>query len=194
MKEKVRKELTVMAKVYIFLADGFEEIEGLTVVDLLRRVGIEIDMVSVTDNLYVTGSHNIEIKADILFEDAEFDDGDMLVLPGGMPGSRSLGAHEGLDLLLRSWSSKGKKIAAICAAPTVLGNKGLLQGKNVTCFPGFEEELIGANIKNAGVVEDGNIITSKGMGTAIDFSLAIIKTLLNEETATKIAKTIQYAR
>lgn len=183
-----------MAKVYIFLANGYEEIEGLTVVDLLRRVGIEIVMVSITGGLYVTGSHQITSKADVLFENTDLSDADMLVLPGGMPGTKNLNAHEGLDQLLKDFAQKNKKLSAICAAPSVLGSKGLLNGKKATCYPGYEEALIGAKIKKDDVVEDGNIITSKGMGTAIDFSLAIISNLAGKAEADKIAKGIQYAR
>lgn len=181
-----------MAKVYIFLADGYEEIEGLTVVDLLRRAAIEIVMVSVTGNRNVTGSHQITSIADVLFEDVDFADADMLVLPGGMPGTSNLINHKGLDSLLKQFYEKGKTLAAICAAPSVLGMKGLLQGKEATCYPGFEEKLIGANIRNTSVVVDGNVITSKGLGTAIDFSLSIIKYLKGEDEANRIAKVIQY--
>ncbi len=181
-----------MAKVYIFLANGFEEIEGLTVVDLLRRANIEITMVSITGSQYVAGSHRIEVKADALFEDLDYSDADMLVLPGGMPGTKYLSEHVGLDKLLKTFHSSGKKLSAICAAPSVLGSKGLLQGKEATCFPGFEESLVGAKVKNKAVVMDGSIITSKGMGTAIDFSLALIRSLASEEEAANIASSIQY--
>ncbi len=181
-----------MAKVYIFMANGFEEIEGLTVVDLLRRANIEIVMVSITEDLYVTGSHQIMVKTDVLFESVDFSDGDMLVLPGGMPGTKYLAEHVGLDELLKKFQGKGKKLAAVCAAPSVLGSKGLLKGKNATCYPGFEDALLGAHVKNDVVVMDGNIITSRGMGTAIDFSLAIIKSISGEAEAEKIANAIQY--
>jgi len=181
-----------MAKVYIFLANGYEEIEGLTVVDLLRRAGIETIMVSVTGDLFVTGAHHIVSKTDILFEESDYVDADMLVLPGGMPGTTNLLEHKGLDTLLREFHSKGKKLAAICAAPKVLGNKGLLKGVKVTCFPGSEEGLIGAHIVNADVAVDGNFITSKAMGTAIDFSLALISALSSKEEASRIAQSIYY--
>ena len=181
-----------MAKVYIFLANGFEEIEGLTVVDLLRRANIDITMVSITGELFVTGSHMIMTKADVLFENADFSHADMLVLPGGMPGTKYLAEHAGLDQLLKKFHSKGKKLSAICAAPSVLGSKGLLKGKKATCYPGYEDVLLGASIKNDAVVADGNIITSKGLGTAMDFSLALIKDLAREAEAAKIAKGIQY--
>ena len=182
-----------MAKVYLFLANGFEEIEGLTVVDLLRRANIEILMVSITDDLIVTGSHKISTKADIMFEQTDYSDADMLVLPGGMPGTKYLSEHQGLDELLKQFHEKGKKLSAICAAPSVLGTKGLLNCKNATCYPGFEESLVGAIVTKEAVVMDGNIITSKGMGTAIDFSLSIIKSLVGEAEASRIAKSIQYA-
>ena len=153
-----------MVKVYLFLANGFEEIEGLTVVDLLRRANIEIVMVSITGDLYVTGSHQITTKADVLFEKADYSDADMLVLPGGMPGTKYLSEHRGLDELLKQFFGKGKKLSAICAAPSVLGAKGILKGKHATCYPGFEEALDGAIVTNEAVVIDENIITSKGMG------------------------------
>jgi 4-methyl-5(b-hydroxyethyl)-thiazole monophosphate biosynthesis len=181
-----------MAKVYLFLADGYEEIEGLTVVDLLRRANVGITTVSITGDLFVTGSHHIITKADALFENVDFSDADMLVLPGGMPGTNYLKTHAGLDRLLRQFHTEGKKLAAICAAPGVLGIKGLLQGKNATCYPGHEALLTGAHLKNTSVVEDGNIITSKGMGTAIDFALAIIGNLSGRAAAEKLAETIQY--
>jgi len=181
-----------MAKVYVFLADGYEEIEGLTVVDLLRRAKIDIVMVSVTGNINVTGSHNITTIADILFEEVDFSDADMLVLPGGMPGTTHLMEHGGLDKLLRDFHAKDKPLAAICAAPRVLGTKGLLVGKNATCFPGNEASLLGANFCDTSVVTDGNITTSKGMGTAIDFSLSLIRSLKGEAEASKIAGAIQY--
>lgn len=181
-----------MARVFIFLANGFEEIEALTVVDILRRANVEIGTVSINGNQYVTGSHQITVKADHIFEQIEFNTADMLVLPGGMPGTKHLGAHEGLDQLLKRFHAEGKKLSAICAAPSVLGEKGLLKGREATCFPGFEAALEGATVKSSSVVEDGNIITSKGMGTALDFSLALVKDLVGEAEAIRIAKSIQY--
>ena len=181
-----------MAKVFIFLAEGFEEIEGLTVVDLLRRAKIDITMVSVTGNINVTGSHQITTITDVLFEEANFSDADMLVLPGGMPGTAHLMKHAGLDKLLKKQHALGKPLAAICAAPSVLGAKGLLAGKNATCYPGYEESLIDAKICNSSVVTDGNITTSKGMGTSIDFSLSLIRSIKGEDEARKIAEAIQY--
>lgn len=181
-----------MAKVCIFLADGFEETEALTVVDLLRRAGIDISMVSVTGRVEVNGAHHIRVTADILFEDASFIDAELLVLPGGMPGTAHLMEHKGLDNLLREFNAKKKNIAAICAAPSVLGAKGILAGKRATSYPGFESKLTDSIIVNEDVVEDGNIITSKGLGTAIDFSLSLINRLIDKDTAKRIADGIQY--
>lgn len=182
-----------MSKVYVFLADGLEEIEGLTVVDLLRRAEVEVCTVSVTGRKTVAGAHKIEIGADALFEETDFSDADMLVLPGGMPGTKNLGAHEGLGKLLRSENEKGTGIAAICAAPSVLGDMGLLDGKTAVCYPGFEERLTGASIGSATVATDGNITTSRGMGTAIDFGLELVKRLCGEERAENLAKSIIYS-
>lgn len=181
-----------MSKVCVFLASGFEEIEALTVVDLLRRVKIEVRTISITGEQYVAGAHQIIVKADEVFDQADFNTVDMLVLPGGMPGTKNLDAHAGLEQLLIKFQSEGKKIAAICAAPSVLGAKGILEGKAATCYPGFEGVLKGAIIKSEDVVVDGNLITSKGMGTAIDFSLELISLLVDEETASKTAAAIQY--
>ncbi|MDF2472463.1 MAG: hypothetical protein K0R21_245 [Anaerocolumna sp.] len=181
-----------MKKVYIFLADGFEEVEGLTVVDLLRRAGIETCMVSITGTKEITGSHNIRVIADQLFEETDYNDAKMLILPGGMPGTKHLGEHKGLVNLLCEFHKKGNLISAICAAPSVLGKNHILQGRKVTSFPGYEDQLIGAEYTGNKVEKDSNIITSKGLGTALDFSLAIIETIINKETADKIAASIQY--
>lgn len=178
--------------VYIFLADGFEEIEGLTVVDLLRRAEITISMVSVTEHLEIKGAHDIRIKADHLFEEFDYKDADALVLPGGMPGTKHLSEHKGLVELLVEHNKQGKLIGAICAAPSVLGMNGILKGKKATCFPGFEDQLIGAEFVNETCVTDQNIVTSKGLGTAIDFSLELITEIKGKEEAVKIGKTIQY--
>lgn len=181
-----------MAKVYIFMADGFEEIEGLTVVDLLRRAGIDIWMISIMGKKSVKGAHNITIEADEVFEDVDFADGDMLVLPGGMPGTTNLMKHQGLDKLLRDFDKKEKPIAAICAAPTILSSKGMLDGREATCYEGMEAEMSHADIVDAPVVVDGHITTSKGVGTAIDFALSLITNLKGKNEAKKIADQILY--
>ena len=179
-------------QVCVFLADGFEEIEGLTVVDLLRRAGIEVTTVSITDSKTIHGAHGIDVLADKLFEEADFEKQDMLVLPGGMPGTLNLGAHEGVKEELEKAFLSGKFLAAICAAPSVLGKYGFLKGKRATSYPGFEEQLVGAECVLEPVVVDGKVITSRGMGTAIPFSLALIGQLLDADTAVKIGKAIIY--
>lgn len=181
-----------MSKVCIFLAAGFEEIEGLTVVDLLRRAGIDIKMISIGGTLGVTGSHGIYTEADLLFTQLEFEDTDMLVLPGGMPGTLNLGKHEGLQALLKEFHEKEKKIAAICAAPSILGDLGILEGHEATCYPGFEERLTGAKVLTDRVVVSGHITTSRGMGTAIPFALSLIEQLAGKEEAEKIRASIIY--
>ena len=181
-----------MNKIYIFLADGFEEIEALTVVDLCRRAKIDCTMVSVSEASKVTGSHGICVAADMLFEKEALTDADMLVLPGGMPGTLNLGSHKELAELLVSFHKAGKYLAAICAAPSVFGGLGILDGRKATCYPGFEDKLTGADISGEKVVMDGNVITSRGFGTAIDFALKIISVLVNEEMADELARGIQY--
>ncbi len=181
-----------MNKVYVFFADGFEEIEGLTVVDMLRRVNVETVMVSVNATKTVTGAHGIVIQADGIFADYSYEDGTMVVLPGGMPGTNHLMAHEGVKQVLLSYHKEKKYLAAICAAPSVLGMNGLLEGRHATCYPGFEEKLLGAKTLPDAVVMDGTIITSRGMGTAIAFGAALVSVLVNEETAEELLAAIQY--
>lgn len=183
-----------MSKVYVFLADGFEEIEGLTVVDLLRRAKIETKMVSVMETKQVKGSHGIEVSADSMFADHDYSDAGLLVLPGGMPGTLNLGNHEGLCELLKKHYNADKKIAAICAAPSVFGQLGFLNGRVATCYPGFESKLEGAIVCASRVAVDGNVTTAKGMGTAIDFSLSLIEQLLDRETAKEISEGIIYSQ
>lgn len=180
-----------MSKVNVFFATGYEEVEALTVVDLLRRAEIETDMISVTGDLNVTSSHKVTIKMDRLFEQAD-ENADMLVLPGGMPGTRNLAEHKGLADMINRFNEVGKYIAAICAAPTVYGKMGLLEGKNATCFPGMESDLTGANKLTDKVVIDGNVITSRGLGTAIDFGLALVALLKGIGTAEELASKIVY--
>lgn len=175
-----------MAKIAVMLANGFEEVEGLTVVDLCRRAGIEVVTTSITDDKCVIGSHNIPVIADSTFENVDFDSLDMIILPGGMPGTINLGNHAGLCEKVVEFS-KSKKVGAICAAPSVLGKLGILNGKVACCYPGFEEQLTGANATTNEVEVDGNIITSRGVGTAIEFALAIVTMLVDKETASSIS-------
>lgn len=181
-----------MAEACIFFADGLEEIEGLTVVDLFRRANISIDIVSINGTYKIKGAHNIEIKADKLFEEDDFSDTKIFILPGGMPGTTNLGAFEPLCDLLAKANEAGKYIAAICAAPSVLGKLHLLEGKAATCYPGFENMLIGAHCKKEKVVADGNAVTSRGMGTAIEFAGKMIEILRDKETADALLKSIIY--
>ncbi len=175
-------------KVYMHLAEGFEEIEALTVVDVLRRAEIDIETVSVTDSKEVKGAHHIKVCADTLFEGADYDECGMIVLPGGMPGTVNLERHKELCKHIKKFNDEGKWIAAICAAPKVLGNLGILSEKPATCYPGFEGELKGAIIKDEPVVQAGRIITSKGPGTAMAFSLKIVEVLKERKTADKISE------
>ena len=181
-----------MADTAIFLANGFEEIEGLMVVDLLRRVGIKVDMVSISDSTAVTGSHGITVTADMLLKDVDFDAYELLVLPGGMPGTTRLGECEVLCGELIKACNNGKKIAAICAAPTVFGKLGLLNGKKACCYPDMEDGLTGAEVSFEPVTVDGNITTSRGLGTALPFALALIEQLMDKQTADDLAKKVVY--
>lgn len=190
---KKEREEKIMANVYVFTADGFEEIEGLTVVDLMRRAGAQVQMVSISDGLAVKGSHGIEIKADTFFEDVDFGQADLLVLPGGMPGTLHLGEHQGLTKLLTETAAQGKRVAAICAAPSVLGGLGQLKGKRAVCYPGFEDKLTGAQVGTEEVVTDGNITTSRGLGTAIPFALELISLLFGQEKAEEIGASVIYS-
>ena len=182
-----------MSRVYVFLAEGFEEIEGLTVVDLLRRAKIGTETVSVTGKKEVTGAHGITVTADCLFEERDFKEAEALVLPGGMPGTKNLGEHPGLAGLLSAHYAEEKIIAAICAAPSVLGQMGFLQGRVAVCYPGFESMLEGAVVCSAKVAVDGNVVTSRGMGTAIDFSLKLIELLENKELSEEISGAVLHS-
>ncbi|MBI9061866.1 MAG: DJ-1/PfpI family protein, partial [Marinilabiliaceae bacterium] len=148
-----------MKKVVLFLAKGFEEVEALTPVDVLRRAGINVTTVSISNDLRVTGARQITVLADALFTDIDYSNIDMIILPGGMPGTSNLNNHQELRKLLVDFAAKNKLIAAICAAPMILGELGLLKGKTVTCYPGFESHLKGANVTTQSVVTDKNIIT-----------------------------------
>lgn len=181
-----------MSKVYVFFADGFEEIEALTVVDMLRRASIETVMVSIMQTTTVMGSHKIPVIADGLFEQYDYAEGAMLVLPGGLGGTNNLMAHEGVREVLLTYRNEKKYMAAICAAPSVLGMNGLLRGKKATCYPGFEDKLLGATATGEPVVTDDTVITGKGMGTSIAFAAAIIEVLADKATAEKIKQQIQY--
>ena len=182
----------MMSKIAVFFANGFEEIEALTVVDICRRAGVVVDMVSVQDGKEVMGSHGIRIMADLVFEQATFEEYDMLVLPGGLPGTTNLEAHEELMKQLDAFYEAGKYVAAICAAPTVFGHRGYLKGRKACCYPGMEGQLEGAEKVTDSVVADGHVITSRGMGCAIDFALKITEVLCGAKAAEKLAGAIVY--
>lgn len=179
-------------KIGMMVANGYEEVEMLTVVDLLRRAGMTCDIISVTGARKLISSHRVSIEADIRFEEADFDSYDALVIPGGMPGTINLGEHAGVCEQLKKACEKGNLIAAICAAPTVFGKLGLLEGKKAICYPGMEDQLTGAKVTYEPVVCDGNIITSRGMGTAIAFGLEIIAYYEGREAAAEMAEKIVY--
>ena len=181
-----------MSKVLLFLADGHEEVEAYTVVDLVRRAGIDLTTVSITGKKEVTGSHSITTVADKLLEEADFDNADMIVLPGGMPGTKNLEACNPLMKKVDEFFIEGKYLAAICAAPSIYGHKGYLEGKKATCYPGMEGELTGAKFTKAEVAKEGKFITSRGVGTAIPFALAIVEELKDKDTAKKLASAIVY--
>lgn len=177
--------------IYLFLAEGFEEIEALTPVDYLRRAGVEVTTVGVGAKS-ITGAHNITVTADIatqeLSADASFD---AVILPGGMPGTLNLENDSTVMHFVNRAFNENKLLCAICAAPSVLGHAGFLNGKRATCFPGFEDDLTGAVATGAPVEKDGNIITARGAGVAADFAFAIIAAILNQETADRICRQIQ---
>lgn len=181
-----------MKHVCIALATGFEEIEGLTVVDLLRRADIQVTTASIGTTKEVIGAHAISVIADALFGDVDLNTVDMLVLPGGMPGTLHLQKDEHICAALKNFIKNGKEIAAICAAPLILGNLGLLKDKKACCYPGFEDQLMEATIVYEPVAVDEQVITSRGMGTAIDFALALITRLKDNATAEAISSSIIY--
>jgi len=177
-----------MNQITIHLAEGFEEIEAVTIIDVLRRAGLNAVTVSVTGNRMVKGSHQIEMKADFLFEEVDYKMGEMIVLPGGMPGSKNLNEHEGLKSQIVEYHKTGKYLAAICAAPIVFGNLGILKGKRAVCYPGYETHLIGAEVRNVSYIIDNNIITGRGVGAALQFSLEIVRIMKGEESAIHLRK------
>lgn len=176
--------------VYVLLAEGFEEIEAITPVDLLRRAGVDVQMVGVTGNT-VTGSHGIPVAADIGIDDANWDAADMIVLPGGLKGTNNLNedvrVHHAIEAMIRA----DKYVAAICAAPSIiLGGMGVLQGKKATCYPGMEDGMKGATPLARNCVVDGRIITGRGVGGALDFACALVSALCGEEQARRIAAAV----
>lgn len=172
-------------KTLLFLTDGFEEIEALATVDILRRADIDVTTVSLTGKAVVMGGHNVGVTADVLFEQADFDSAEMLIIPGG---TTAFDEHDGLKSRLQAHADKSKPLAAICAAPMVLGGLGLLEGKKATCYPGFEQYLKGADLQEgAAVVVDGNITTGRGPGLALVFALQLVEILAGKAKRDEIA-------
>ena len=182
-----------MNTVYIFFADGFEEIEALATVDILRRADINVKTTSVTESNTVTGAHNIPVICDTNIKDCLFEDIAMAILPGGMPGAQTLGECEPLKALLMKMATMPKPIAAICAAPMVLGKLGILSDKRSTCYPGFENFLLQSTYTGALVERDGNIITGKGPAAAAPFAFEIVKLLTNEQKVEELKAAMQFA-
>ena len=179
--------------VYLFLAEGFEEIEALCVLDILRRAKVDIKAVGVTGK-NVCGSHGITVTCDTTEDKLNINEEfDMIILPGGLPGADNLNASKIVDAFIARAIEKNKLICAICAAPYILGVRGLLKGKKATCYPGFENKLEGAEIVDSGVVRDGNIITGRAMGSATDFALEIAEALCGKEVREKLKSSIIYA-
>ena len=176
----------------ILLADGFEEIEALTPLDILRRAGLDAKTVAIGSKIAI-GSHKIPVICDTLASELDPNEVSMLILPGGMPGSLNLDASQITDKLISAVIRNGGRIAAICAAPLILGRRGLLDGKEATCYPGFENELKGAKTSEKPVVTDGNITTAKGMGVALEFALELVRITLGEKTANEIADSVMKA-
>ena len=173
----------------VLLAEGFEEIEALTPVEMLRRAGLEVLTVGISSKTTV-GAHGISVICDKLPEEIDLKKISTVILPGGMPGSLNLDASPFTDKILESVNAHGGRIAAICAAPLVLGRRGLLRGKRATCYPGFENELAGATVTNESVVTDGNITTARGMGVALEFSKELISLLVTKEKAEELSSAI----
>lgn len=178
--------------VYVFLAEGFEEMEALTPIDLLRRVDVPVTVVGVGSSI-VKGAHGVGFTTDTCGEGLDFSDVELVVLPGGMPGTTNLDASPMVEACLKQAAAKDAVIAAICAAPSVLGHKGLLQGKKATCFPGFEEDLLGAVHTGAPVEKDGKIITARGAGVALEFALELVAMLKGEAAAKGLKESLQCA-
>ena len=181
-----------MAEVFVFFADGMEEIEGLAQVDLLRRAGNQVTAVSIMGRKEIRGTHDVRIQADALFEETDFSDGDLFVLPGGGEGTQNLGACGLLGELLKGKYAAGKRVAAICAAPSVLASLGLLEGKKATVYPGMEDQLGGAVYQDVPAVTDGLVTTGHGPGAAIDFGLELTRQINGEEKAAEIREQLVY--
>lgn len=178
----------------VFLANGFEEVEAITPVDIMRRSGLDVRTVSIYDSPMVTGAHKVPIQADMVFCQVDFSQVDLIVLPGGLPGSTNLDACEPLCQAIKKHTEGGKPVAAICAAPLVLGHLGLLVGRKATCYPGVEPELTGATCTGAMVEVDGNIITGKGPAAAFEFGYTLVEQLKSPEATLLLRDGMLYSQ
>ena len=176
--------------IYVFFADGFEEIEALSTVDILRRAGLEVKMIGVNNNI-ITGAHGVSIITDIRENDVNKEDIDAIVLPGGMPGTVNLEHSNELKDIIAYANENNKYIAAICAAPSILGHMGILNGKEAVCFPGFENELRGASILSDPVCVSQNIITARGPGVSNEFALKLVEIMCGAKLASKVKVSMQ---
>ncbi len=181
-----------MNRIAMFFSEGYEEVEAIAVVDICRRCRLDIDMVSITEEKFVKSSHNILVGMDKTFSQVDFDEYDMLVLPGGLKGTQGLEAFEPLMEQIDRFNAEGKYIGAICAAPSIFGHRGILNGRRACCYPGFEPELTGAIVSEENVEVDGHVVTSRGMGTATDFGLAIGAIFCGQDKAEEIKKQVVY--
>jgi 4-methyl-5(b-hydroxyethyl)-thiazole monophosphate biosynthesis len=181
-----------MGKVYVFMADGFETVEALAPVDVMRRAGLDVVTVSIMGRKDVVEAQNVPVIADALYEDTYFCDAEALVLPGGGVGTDNLSAHEPLRALLVKAHGDGKLVAAICAAPMVLGRIGILEGRKATCYPGCEGDLFGAEYTATAVEEDGNIITGCGPGVSFDFGFAIVERFCGSGAVATLRSQMQF--
>ena len=180
--------------IVVFLANGFEEVEAIATIDLLRRAELEVKTAAVGIGTIVNGSHGMQIIADMPADKVDLSKVEMVVLPGGMPGTLNLEKSPYVQKAVAHCAEEGKYLAAICAAPSILGHKGLLKGKKATCFPGFEQELFGAEVTKNSVEVDDKIITAKGMGVTIDFALQLVELLEGPQVAQKLRLSIQFPR
>ncbi len=176
--------------IYLFLAEGFEEIEALATVDIIRRAELDLTTVGIGSKV-IEGSHGIRVEADIMMKDISTDDMDMVILPGGIPGTLNLEADPILKTVIDYCVRNDKYICAICAAPSILGHMNLIEGKNITCYPGFDTQLNGANYTAEDVTVDGKFITGKGAGVAIDFALKIVEVFDSKQKAEKLFAAMQ---
>lgn len=181
-----------MKQAVMLFAEGFEEVEALMTADILMRGGVDLKLVSITEAIQVTGSHGIAVSMDRTLAQISMEEQDAIILPGGMPGTKNLGASDRVTKALKQMNEAGKIVAAICAAPSVLGACGILEGKKATCYPGFEDQLTGAEFVDEMAVIDGNVVTSRGLGTSMEFGFALLQQLVSKEKAEEIRQQIVF--